>query len=362
MSRNGIFGLLAGLGLACVPPAASAETVPPIVEAAPAPVIPDAAQRESLTGCCRMHYTVAADGSVTDIRSECTGGIFTDAAVDAIQSMRFSPAKRDGQPVAAPDQTRIVAFEQPGEEGMCQAGDETWQDLSWAAEEGFPFLTMNTFTMEPYKDEEEKAEGIAQGWAEYYTHVDFDTPCGEPPGYDPPVPEASAIDTMDWDRLRRTGAAFEKMFAWMNCRSDMLDAYRDVAADWHAQYDTAPKDRIEYWAGGVIDRLLGYEREDYAFAHKVMMAYGSQILRREQALRDRDAAEAAAAASEEQEVYDDTYEAVPHYRRPREREPQWTAADQFFYERGPEPHRECLANAFSYAAQQQCLTDWYGGG
>lgn len=340
-----------------------AQMSPPVVDGAIVPVIPDPAAREGLSGCCRTQFKVGRSGKIRDISAECTSPIFRDAAVAAIRSAGYKPAKVLGIAVTSSQQSQVVAFEQPGEAGICRAGDEAWEGLTYRSEEAFPFLSVNTVTMKPYVDAAAKGVGIARGWADYYTVLDFATPCGPSPAYQPLMSQSKTIDTMGWDALRQTGAAFEKVFAWMNCRDDMLAAYGAQAAEWHARYDSTAPDEMEHWVGGAMDKRIRAERGRYDFDRQLMIAYGGQILRREQALRARDAAEQAASAA------DDTADApappsrrevVPTYRAPNTLRREWTAADQFFYERGPGHYQACLDKAATYGARQACLSAWYG--
>ena len=340
-----------------------AQMSPPVVEGAIVAVMPDPAAREGLSGCCSTQFKVGRSGKIRDISAECTLPLFRDAAVSAIREAGYTPAKILGIAITSSQQSQIVAFEQSGEEGICRSGDAAWEELTYRGEEAFPFLTVNTVTMKPYADEAEKGVGIARGWADYYATLDFDTPCGPSPAYQPPVTQSKTIDTMGWDALRRTGTAFEKVFAWMNCRDDMLAGYGAQAAEWHATYDSTAPDEMEHWVGAMMDKRIRAERGRYDLDRQLMIAYGGQILRREQALRARDAAELAAQASDETADAPAPMlrrEVVPTYRAPNTLRREWSAADQFFYERGPGHYQACLDRAATYGAHQDCLSALYG--
>ncbi|KCZ90756.1 energy transducer TonB [Hyphomonas johnsonii] len=313
--------------------------------------MPDAVIREHFSGCCRTGYTVDTDGRARDITVECTSPVFSSAAIDAIASATFKPARILGLPIRTTGQSHMVTFEMPGETGICAEGNHAWNNLIALGEEAFPFLTMDTGTMAPYATDALRAVGVARGWAAYYTTLDFETPCGPHPGYVPSIQDSEQIETMDWDALRQTGAAFEKVFAWMNCRDDMLKAYAEQAVAWHAEYDSAPANRIEHWTGSEMDRLIAGERSRYRHDLKFMKIYAGQIVRREQVLQDQGSADPGSPS--EREV-------VPTYREPGLTEHEWTAADQFFYEQGPGPHQACLDNASTYGAKQACLGTWWG--
>ncbi|MBU1289498.1 MAG: energy transducer TonB [Alphaproteobacteria bacterium] len=338
---------------------ARAQISPPEVEGGIVAVMPVAISREGFSGCCLTRFKVGRSGKPKDISADCTTPILRDAAVEAIRSTRFNPSKLLGIAVNSPVQSQLVAFEQAGEDGICRAGDDAWAALADLSEEAFPFLSVNMATMAPYADAAEQGVGIARGWADYYTVLDFVTPCGPSPAYKPPVSQSKTINTMGWDALRQTGAAFEKVFAWMNCRDDMLAAYGAQAAEWHAAHDSTPPDAMEHWVGGVMDKQIRAERGRYDVDRQQMIAYGGQIVRREQALRQRDAAredDASSATTLRQQ----RREVVPTYRAPQTLRREWTAADQFFYERGPGAYQACLDNAATYGARQACLSALHG--
>jgi len=66
-----------------------------------APKYPRAAQRRNVTGSVDVGFTVAKDGTVTDLRilDSTPGSIFDDAALEAVAEWRFAPAMENGQPV-----------------------------------------------------------------------------------------------------------------------------------------------------------------------------------------------------------------------------------------------------------------------
>ena len=340
-----------------------AQMSPPELDGVIVPVMPDAMAREGVSGCCHTQFKVGRSGKIRDISAKCTMPIFRDAAAAAIRSAGYKPAKILGIAVTSSQQSQVVAFEQPGEEGICRSGDEAWDALTDRGEAAFPFLSVNTVTMKPYADAAEKGVGIARGWADYYTLLDFATPCGPSPAYQPAMSQSKMIETMGWDALRQTGAAFEKVFAWMNCRDDMLAGYGAQAAEWHAAYDSATPDEMEHWVGGAMDKRIRAESGRYDSDRQLMIAYGGQILRREQALRARDAAEHAARAADaaaDAPALQPRREVVPTYRAPNTLRREWTAADQFFYERGPGHYQACLDKAATYGARQACLSARYG--
>lgn len=73
-----------------------------------APVYPRAALRRELTGRLRLEFTVAADGSTTDIEVVETdaGGVFDRSAVRAVSGWRYEPREVRGQQVAQ----RVYAY------------------------------------------------------------------------------------------------------------------------------------------------------------------------------------------------------------------------------------------------------------
>ena len=106
------------LALLCGAAAAASAHEPgepePAADSAPVPlgpveaIYPAAARAAGRSGVVGLELTVAADGSVADVKVTRPAGFgFDEAAVAAVKRMRFRPATHDGRPVAA-----TVAFEQ----------------------------------------------------------------------------------------------------------------------------------------------------------------------------------------------------------------------------------------------------------
>ncbi|MFT3762085.1 MAG: TonB family protein [Pseudoxanthomonas sp.] len=85
-------------------PAVAATDLPtPIAGQSPPPEYPASAMRRGDTGTVLLHVTVGADGVPTDVDFARRSGTraLDRAAQDAVRQWRFTPAQRDGQPVAA---------------------------------------------------------------------------------------------------------------------------------------------------------------------------------------------------------------------------------------------------------------------
>jgi vitamin B12 transporter len=83
-------------------PAAAPVLLPPQVANRVEAVYPEAPLRDGRAGRVVLRVTVAADGSVTDVQvAEPAGHGFDEAASAALAQFRFTPATRDGSPVAA---------------------------------------------------------------------------------------------------------------------------------------------------------------------------------------------------------------------------------------------------------------------
>lgn len=63
------------------------------------PVYPSFAQGSSLTGSVELHFIIGTDGHVRDVTVVKGNLMLARAAVDAIQTWRYQPARRDGVPV-----------------------------------------------------------------------------------------------------------------------------------------------------------------------------------------------------------------------------------------------------------------------
>ena len=80
----------------------SAEEVRAAYRVNPKPAYPRQALMRNWTGKVILRVHVAADGSVGSVSVQESSGhdILDEAAVDAVKTWRFNPAKRNGQPVA----------------------------------------------------------------------------------------------------------------------------------------------------------------------------------------------------------------------------------------------------------------------
>jgi len=85
----------------------------------PDPVYPPQAEDQGVSGSVLLRLHLEADGSIsqTEVVSATPAGVFGDlfkkSALDSIRTLRFRPAKRNGQPVRALVEFRVV-FEQGG--------------------------------------------------------------------------------------------------------------------------------------------------------------------------------------------------------------------------------------------------------
>ncbi|MBU0508671.1 energy transducer TonB [bacterium] len=95
----GLTGLAADV--ASPPTAEVAFDTPPAPATAISPKYPEAARKEGITGMVLVKISIAADGSVT--RTEIAQSVRKDldqAAVEALTTARWTPAQKDGKPVA----------------------------------------------------------------------------------------------------------------------------------------------------------------------------------------------------------------------------------------------------------------------
>jgi len=78
----------------------------------PDPVYPDAARAEGIEGQVTVRYDVSAEGTVINpqvIQAE-PGGVFDQAALDAVSRWRFRPPVIDGQNVALRGRVSTLQF------------------------------------------------------------------------------------------------------------------------------------------------------------------------------------------------------------------------------------------------------------
>ncbi|MDE2888128.1 MAG: M56 family metallopeptidase [Gemmatimonadota bacterium] len=86
--------------------------VKPVLIHSVAPVYPDEAKTEGLSGNVFLKFKVNVDGSVSAIRVLRGKDIFHKPAIDAIAQFRFTPAEREGKPVAV-WMTKAIKFKLP---------------------------------------------------------------------------------------------------------------------------------------------------------------------------------------------------------------------------------------------------------
>lgn len=91
--------------------------VVPIPVVKPNPVYPPQAEDQGVTGKVLLRLHLEADGSISqsEVISVVPGGVFGEmfkkSALDAVRNLKFRPAKRNGLPVRAILEFRVV-FEQ----------------------------------------------------------------------------------------------------------------------------------------------------------------------------------------------------------------------------------------------------------
>jgi periplasmic protein TonB len=73
------------------------------------PVYPKVAQAIRLSGSVELHFIIGSDGYVRDVTLFKGNPVLADAAVEAIKTWRYQPARRDGVPVETESST-IFAF------------------------------------------------------------------------------------------------------------------------------------------------------------------------------------------------------------------------------------------------------------
>lgn len=68
-----------------------------------APAYPEAAKEQRISGKVFLVVDVAADGSVAKAEVERSepAGVFDEAALEAVEKWKFTPAMKDGKPVAS---------------------------------------------------------------------------------------------------------------------------------------------------------------------------------------------------------------------------------------------------------------------
>ncbi|MEO0883370.1 MAG: energy transducer TonB [Pseudomonadota bacterium] len=87
----------------------SATEVPAIIQNSIRANYPSDAQRQRLSGSCRVIVNVSETGDPQDIRTNCTDPVFNDSAYDAARRSRFSPRFKNGAP--QPDYDLILPIE-----------------------------------------------------------------------------------------------------------------------------------------------------------------------------------------------------------------------------------------------------------
>ena len=74
-----------------------------------APDYPDTAMRKGIQGYVDVHFTITAQGAVTNVAviTSDPGEVFDRAATDAVRRWRYDPRVVDGQPVDSQSQVRL---------------------------------------------------------------------------------------------------------------------------------------------------------------------------------------------------------------------------------------------------------------
>lgn len=87
-----------------------------VLEERVSPAYPETVGSDEPQGFVLARFTVRADGSTdaVEIVSEIPGGLFAEAAMDAVSQWRFAPATLEGDPVDRPAMTELLSF-MPGQ-------------------------------------------------------------------------------------------------------------------------------------------------------------------------------------------------------------------------------------------------------
>ena len=85
---------------------------PPVLLQGDALRFPEAARRDGVEGAVRLRYDVDSEGRVRNaqVLDGTPAGVFDEAALAAVRSWRFRPARRNGQPVAVQGMTSTLQF------------------------------------------------------------------------------------------------------------------------------------------------------------------------------------------------------------------------------------------------------------
>lgn len=80
------------------------------------PVYPPAAKTAGVEGFVTLRYDVNVEGVVTNISVVASEpeGVFDDAAITALASWKFNPARRDGTAMASPNRESTITFRLSG--------------------------------------------------------------------------------------------------------------------------------------------------------------------------------------------------------------------------------------------------------
>lgn len=62
------------------------------------PIYPNPAAQRGLEGRCLMIFDIAADGTPSNVRADCTNSIFAGASIRAVERWRYNPAIENGAP------------------------------------------------------------------------------------------------------------------------------------------------------------------------------------------------------------------------------------------------------------------------
>jgi TonB family protein len=92
-----------------LPPAAASQSAysldqvdrPPVVQSQAQPVYPEQLHRARVSGEAKVQFVVDTTGAATHLEClACTAPEFAESALAAIQQWHFTPAQKNGQPVA----------------------------------------------------------------------------------------------------------------------------------------------------------------------------------------------------------------------------------------------------------------------
>ncbi len=63
------------------------------------PIYPESAREQLISGSVEVHFRISAEGKVYDVKSVRGAPVLARAAIEAVESRRYEPARLDGAPI-----------------------------------------------------------------------------------------------------------------------------------------------------------------------------------------------------------------------------------------------------------------------